>query len=213
MGVEQSREVRYDLEEVTKNRTIEFWKIPRYELISRRTQGVESGTLGEKTIKYAVRHIVDFLKNVPSPTILEIGSGNGYNTKIIFEKLSGLNITFIATDLYEYTPSYFKIETGLLSHDAIKKYKGKFNILLLVSPLNNNYMDYYAIKEFENIEMDKTKYVIFIGELGASDGGDGMYQYMLNDSIWKLKEREMLSISPDICGGSVEKELFIFSSE
>ena len=215
MGVDQSREINCDIEEITNNRTKEFWKDNGYEKDSRRTQDINTGTLDEFTIIKASQVINAYVKTIENPKILEIGSGNGYNTRIISNELKKeiSNLEFVATDLFAYDPSYFNIETGLLSHDAVKKYEGKFNILLLISPLPHNYMDYYAIKEFENIQIDEPKYIIFIGELGASDGGEGMYQYLLNESCWKLKYRKMLLCSRDILGGTIEKELFIFMNE
>jgi hypothetical protein len=54
------------------------------------------------------------------------------------------------------------------------------------------------------------KYIIFVGELGASDGSSGMYLYMLHNTIWKLEIRETISDVPDVFGGIIEKEVFIF---
>ena len=98
----------------------------------------------------------------------------------------------------------------LPSEKAVIKYGKEVNVLLLISPLPNNYMDYYAIKEFELIG---GKYIVYIGELGASDGGEGMYNYMINESSWKLLSRDLLLKTRDILfGGDVEKEIFLFEN-
>ena len=54
--------------------------------------------------------------------------------------------------------------------------------------------------------------LVFIGELGASDGSDGLYDYLVNGGMWNLMCREMLDCSVDLLGGPCEKELFIFQS-
>lgn len=71
------------------------------------------------------------------------------------------------------------------------------------------YADYFAIKQWTNIP--STKYIIIVGELGASDGSAGMYKYMLENEIWALKCREKVLFKIDeIFGGTIEKEVFIF---
>lgn len=83
---------------------------------------------------------------------------------------------FIATDLYDHQYKELEIVTNLPSEEAVKKFGEECDLLMLISPVPDNFMDYYAIKEFENFEkVDDKKYVLFFGELGASDGGPGMY--------------------------------------
>ena len=85
----------------------------------------------------------------------------------------------------------------------------KHQIFCLSPPPQNNYADYFCIREFE--KMNDTTLLIFIGELGASDGSDGLYKYLLLDTnYWKLDKREMLFLGKDMFDGNIEKELFIF---
>jgi hypothetical protein len=130
--------------------------------------------------------------------------------------------------------------TGIESIEAVKQYGEGKNILLLVSPppchlpeldpLDTEspllgYMDYFAIDEWSRssdsnvgdacqrrskLPNNEQRYIIFIGELGASDGSLGMYKYMMENPKWSCRVRKMLRKSPDNCGGMVEKELFIF---
>ncbi len=119
----------------------------------------------------------------------------------------------------------------LNSVDAVAIYGQTSNVLLLISPppgsfkkdiseLNENvvkfevYGDYYACYDYiqlhSNQTTDEDKYIIFIGELGASDGSTGMYKYLIEHPQLILIERQMLDCFPDVYSGSVEKELFVF---
>ena len=142
-------------------------------------------------------------------TILEVGAGNGWHTKNIIEKYPFLNI--ISTDYLVPDVCYHKVKK-YLSHEAVKFFKNKFNALLLISPPPgiDIYVDYYAIKEYELQQSTKKKIVIFIGELGASDGGRGMYHYMIHNSQWKLIYRKVVDEGTDPFGGPYYKEIFIF---
>jgi hypothetical protein len=85
---------------------------------------------------------------------------------------------------------------------------------MISPPPNNysNYADYFAIKEWAKVPT--AKLFIFIGELGASDGSEGLYDYMIEDNMdWKLDCRKMLYHGYDNMGGDVEKELFIFTKK
>jgi hypothetical protein len=80
------------------------------------------------------------------------------------------------------------------------------------------YADYYACKDW--IDMTKkrddkiTTFIIFIGELGASDGSLGMYKFLMEHNKLKLEVREHLhSPKKDMFGGPIEKELFIFRQD
>lgn len=151
-------------------------------------------------------------KKVCIPTnefkILEVGAGSGWHTKNIISKFPFLNI--ISTDYIIPEVCYYKVDQ-YLSHQAVKEFEGQFHALLLISPPPNIYVDYYAIKEYELQKTKKRKIVIYIGELGASDGGRGMYKYMLENPIWKLIHRKVLNESVDPLGGPCIKELFVFT--
>jgi len=55
-----------------------------------------------------------------------------------------------------------------------------------------------------------TKYIIFIGELGASDGSEGMYKYLTLHPRLKTVVREILSNGNGLIGGPIIKEVFVF---
>ena len=108
-----------------------------------------------------------------------------------------------------FEPSYFPINK-LLSHEAVIKYSNSINILMLNSPPCVGYMDYYAIKEYENLNITKNKYIIYIGEMGASDGATGMYSYMFNHKHWKIKHQIEIYTKLTPFGDEVTKELYFF---
>lgn len=210
MGVEHSRSAFFDLEQRTKNRTVEFWKSPDFKPF----QFLDTITLGENAIKKASIALCRVIKEkIPTPLrILEVGAGSGLASKIMIDQLTEYKIdhAILKTDMAENESlKAAGIETGLLSHDAVKKYGTQSDMLLLISPPPKCYMDYYAIKEFE-LQPGDEKYVVYIGELGASDGGEGMYLYMMKDSIWDLIYVELLYTGIDIFGGPIEKCLYIF---
>ena len=72
------------------------------------------------------------------------------------------------------------------------------------------YGDYFACKKFIATKKGENKYIIFVGELGASDGSDGMYLYMLTHTRLKLLGRKMIQKGLDNFGGPLEKEVFLF---
>ena len=208
MGLNSSRNEKIDLEVQTQNRTIRFWEQDDYCNSSPNLELAEGQTtLNPSIISNAVIHIGLFIKVVkPSSTgILEVCAGNG----IVAKTLSSLT-SVIATDFKLHPFRTYRVEK-LLSHEAVEKYMNDpdIAILLMVSPPPETYSDYYAIKSWER--RPETKYVIFIGELGASDGGRGMYRYMIYDSDWRLVYRVLLCRTVDPLIGPVEKELFIFA--
>ncbi len=144
-----------------------------------------------------------------------------------------------STELQNFSShdSVFQVEYDIDSVDAIKKYCSDYDTLLMVSPppsglggfdeqdghehdtkqsgdlaesneFTNGYADYFAIREWTAVE--NSKYIIIVGELGASDGSKGMYKYMLRNPIWRLYMRQQVYCGNDMFGGSVEKEVFIF---
>lgn len=231
-GLEYYRNKVVDFESETKNRTHEFWKGSYYKYKSKETNEFE-GTICKTYMRRVKRYLLDFFGKHPKlrVDILEIGGGNGFNTKLVFDSLSELGsldvpkeFKLISTDLFEYETKYYQVESDILSHEAVKKYSGQFNILLMISPMYNShgvysYMDYYAIKEFELIDMKEIKYIIFIGELGASDGTVGMYKYMLESSYWRLIYRNKVNVCEQCIDDyycdydNIEKEFFIFDNQ
>lgn len=208
--LEEDRNIHTHYEKVTKKRKLNFWKTKEYQSFECNRQEAGRGTLSIDTILKSIPFIQEFHQTHPHVRFLEVGSGNGYNTHFIVQHLN--EPSWIATDMKIHEPSYFPIER-LLSHKAVQKYANQFEVLVLVSPIPKGYMDYYAIKEFELIPNQKEKHIIYIGEMGASDGSKGIYQYMMNHQHWKLKKRKLLVFGMDILGGPVEKEFFLFTFE
>jgi hypothetical protein len=100
--------------------------------------------------------------------------------------------------------------------DSIKKYGLESNILLLISPVPslresmNGYADYFACKDFITQTKDnQKKYIIFIGELGQTDGTEGMYSYLMVNPFLHLKIRETI-VTTEKNGFTGVKQVFIF---
>ncbi len=75
--------------------------------------------------------------------------------------------------------------------------------------------DYYACHDFilqtlSQSAIPQQKFIIFVGELGASYGTEGMYKYMLDHPNLNLILRHIILFTKDVFGGNCEKELFIF---
>lgn len=167
-------------------------------------------------------NIIDEYYDNDNLKVLEIMAGNCYASSIIKEKINKKCKSWISTDVITYENRNESIpfsEDNSIS--AVDKFGNDANILLLISPLpcnssiddkNIGYGDYYACYDFiEQTKINESKFIIFIGELGASDGSTGMYDYMINNHKLKLVKREMLEKKNDIMtSGFIEKEIFIF---
>ena len=181
-------------------------------------------TLGKEVLSLAASHITDYLilNNISTVRILEPFAGNGVATNVIYKKLTELKLKdFVikSTDIQNLSQyvdeSSYPVEFGLNSVETIEKYQfDDFNILMMISPPPmfmikemSNYADYFAIKQWARVST--AKLVIFIGELGASDGSIGLYSYMMNNKLWQLDYRTMIENGNTITG-PYEKELFIF---
>lgn len=200
--LERVREKDIDIYSGTAGATIKFWNkedynaFYRYELteLSKYILPIANGILETMIEK----------KEIPDTKILEIGAGPGESSKLLLP-----NADIIKTDLFEDKENNIE---GLDSKSAVEKYGESCDILLIINP-PPNYTDYYAIYPFENIKKDN-KYVIYIGELGAMDGGEGMYNYMLgNKSKWNVIKRTVLENFVTVFGDNIEKELFVFKSK
>jgi hypothetical protein len=137
--------------------------------------------------------------------MVDVGSGNGYNTNIVNSLKNVYKI--YATDILEHTPTFYEIE-HMESSKAVITYIKKCEILMMISPAKN-YMDIYAINELEKLceEHSEHRYLVFIGEMGASDGSDGIYKYLIDNEANKWEEitRYMIDESLDIFGSPCEK--------
>lgn len=149
-------------------------------------------------------------------SILEVMTGNGHGSEMfekgLKKKMKDTSYMWKRTELRNFSKQAnpkLDIEFKIDASSAVLKYGSTNNILLMISPSPDSaYGDYFAIKYFSYEKF--AKYVIIVGELGASDGSVGMYKYMLEHPIWKLKLRQMILKYDDGFYGEVEKEIFIF---
>ena len=170
------------LEAITNGRTLKFWEDEEYTK-SHFNDGTGIARYMCEATRAISRAINLEFKKEPLH-ILEVGSGSGKATKMISDELSkNRDIKLVATDMNKYEPSDYPIEQ-LLSHDAVKKYGSTIDILFIIRPPPEGYLDYYAIKEYEMIKSSKPKYVLFVGEMGQADGCDEIHDYMHYDSNW-----------------------------
>jgi hypothetical protein len=165
-----------------------------------------------------------FAKNsITNLIVLDIFSGNCSASLIIKNILGPRILSWMCTDVIDFdsrtylsNDMYFEC---LHSVDAVAKYGATADVLIMISPTpfprkdtkDLGYGDYYACHDFIGA---KNKYIIFIGELGASDGSSGMYKYMLQNPNLELLFRQMLKGYPieQELFGPIEKELFIFKT-
>jgi hypothetical protein len=205
MGAETSQQRIVDFEDVTQNRTLNIADTSLGKLFR------NSPDTPTRSITSAMTPIQDILLTFDEPVaILEIGSGNGFNTREI-ATLDNIK-SLIASDIYPYETQFYPTQTQS-SNDAVKNHNDDIDILLLVHPPpGQTYMDYYGIKEYELKNQTRPKYIIFLGELGASDGSEGIYQYLMGgvQSGWKLVNSVSYSNMPDLFGGMCDKRVYLF---
>ena len=209
MGIVTSQEIITDYDQVTNNMKLKFWEDPDYLKHCSNCQNENTGTYNiQTTIPFLQKYFKLIELNMGHKlTILDVGSGNGYNTNLLATTFT--DIKFIATDMQKFEPSYYPIEK-ILSHNAVNKYGALVDIIMLISPPCTGFMDYYAIKHYENISSKKEKYLIIIGELGASDGSEGMYDYLVHKNSWNLINRDIFYEYIDMFGNEMIKEVFLF---
>lgn len=160
----------------------------------------------------AIREFYDTNNN--NGHILETFAGNGAATRVISDHIP--DATIHATDLVDLSEyvdeKCHPVEFGVHAVDAVEKYGSTVDTLMMITPPpSSDFADYFAIRAWERAEIkNDDKYLIFVGELGASDGSDGLYDYLIHSPVWKIACRKMLFQGIDILGGPCEKELFIF---
>lgn len=107
--------------------------------------------------------------------ILEVGAGNGFNTKTL-RQISGLKQErWISTDLVEHKPCYINDMVKMSAVEAIEEF-GDWNTLLMVSPTPDVSWSMDAIKKA--METKEHFHIIFIGEMGFSDGSPMLDLFM-----------------------------------
>ena len=114
--------------------------------------------------------------------VLEVFSGNGVASMMIYDAIKSLVTSFTSTDILDMKKFYTSpgIEFGQFSApEAVERYGAKANVLLMVSPIpGNHFQDLYAIIGFMQQHLGTVFFIVFVGELGASDGSEGIYDYM-----------------------------------
>lgn len=144
-----------------------------------------------------------------SMTILEVCAGNGLASGILLQGIDYERI--IKTDLFPPDPVVQSVAglspiEKLASEEAVRKYRDA-KVLLLISPPPMCTADYLAIREFEG------DVIIYVGELGASDGSEGMYRYLMDHPIFALTHEFLIYRAIDPFGGNCDKKLYIFQRE
>ena len=115
--------------------------------------------------------------------------------------------------------------------DAVERYGASSNTLLIISPPPGNftnitreqldahagpigYADFYGchdyIRQTRALEGAPNKFIIIVGELGAGDGTEGIYEYLMNNPHLELIYRNR--ILHEIFGifGEFTKDVYIF---
>ena len=202
------------------------------------SQNTPSSTLNSDLIEKAANLINEYFieKQIKNICVLELFAGNCCASLITHNTLQNLLDTiqtpnWRCTDIVNYN-NLPNLPTNIIFDelhcvDAVARYGPNANVLLLISPPPHSaprdnkkndgdlgYGDYYACHDFitQTLELETfvTKYIIFVGELGASDGSEGIYLYLTIHKNLNLLERAMLDEGEDPFGGPIEKELFIF---
>jgi hypothetical protein len=158
-------------------------------------------------------------------TVLEIMAGNCSGSRILFNTVAKKTIIkkWIATDIIDYKKTIREKEFEFHKFHGLESVRTfpDSDILLMMCPPPNkvangncvnsmSLCDYYSIREFIDFNKGKDKLIVFISEMGASSGTEGLYNFMLTNPEIKLIHREML-MSGYNQYGLIEMEIFIFS--
>jgi hypothetical protein len=211
MGLEQSRQASLDFNEIRRQSVNPNWQKSTYK-----NEHFNQGGpfIPEFRLAFAGKQIGEFFSQIHQfqPAISEVCAGNGKASFILKNEIQKIiRCSIISTDLFEYPQQHPEhvVLHNIDSRNAILNFGLETNVLLLISPPPSQLVDYFAITEWE--KLPGRRYIIYIGELGASDGAEGMYRYMMESPIWTCPLRSKISDGIDIFGGKVEKELFVFS--
>lgn len=206
-----------DLEKETNQRRDLFYLAPGYRAHSFNTTRDEGYiALTATHFQPAISTLLAACTPESGLMCLEVGAGNGYNSKILHDALveaskeRKIEVKYVATDLYEHPCRGLAVLPDLPSDKAVEKFGADSDILILMSPPNGIYMDYYAIFPFQ-AQSKRPRFLLFVGELGAADGGLGMHYFLLGPkSQWTLVSRTLVEKHTDIFGGDCEKEALLF---
>lgn len=218
MGVEVSRAVEFDSDLINKfDIHSKLWTESKCKKNYNNNSHLNKATINDNSLIKAAQIISNYFKynNMTDLNILEPYAGNGYASKIFKDELSKqFNVKMKSTDITNFNETSnencHNVEFGINSYETVVKYNDDYDILLLnsVSP-SNNYSDFFCINKW--LENSNSKYLIFNGELGASDGSEGLYHYLLTtcSNVLKLRCRGVY-YNFTIFGDKCDKEVFIF---
>lgn len=218
MGAEMSRATEFDSDLINKfDIYSKLWTEKECTTNSNNFSKLNKATINDESLIKASQIISNYFKNnnMTDLNILEPYAGNGYASKIFKDKLSKqFNVEMKSTDITDFNETSnencHNVEFGINSYDTVVKYNDDYDILLLNSvPPSNNYSDFFCINKW--LENSNSKYLIFNGELGASDGSEGLYHYLLTtcSNVLKLGCREVYC-NFTMFGDNCDKEVFIF---
>jgi hypothetical protein len=161
---------------------------------------------------------------LPTPLrVLEVYSGNGFATQSFQEgMLQGGVVSWaewISTDIHDYGASQVAKTFHLLDAvSAVKSFGSQANVLLMISPppcpqsVPSAFCDYFAIEDFIAMpqEGDTPRYIVLVGEIGRSDGTEGLGLHLKTHD--KLYEVIMHTISeaPTLFGDTVVKSIAVY---
>ena len=153
--------------------------------------------------------------NIESLNVLELMAGNCVASKCVQKYIN--YVKWISTDI-DKSDCVDCLEKDAI--DAIEEFGNQSDLLIMISPPPSpsikddspslGYGDFFACDYFIK-NSNRIKYIIIIGELGASDGTGGMYDFLMNNEkldcvIRKVIKRSVVQIIDDVC----TKEVFIF---
>jgi len=194
------------------------WKVVHEKDPTNNWQNKPHPTLHHELLASAGKLLYFWLNNkkISDLKILEIMAGNCRASQIIQKEITGKYKSWKMTDIGDYSTKSEQLDAVC----AVEKYGKVYNTLLLICPppgsaehlgQQSSYGDYYACKKFIEMENGEQRYIFFIGELGNSDGSQGMYLYMMKHPSLILEFRHPFLITTDHLEGPVEKEVFVFS--
>lgn len=144
------------------------------------TQVEGRGTFGlnPKALKFFLDALKKASEKNNEVSILEVGAGNGFNTKTLRQICGLKQERWISTDLVKHEHCHINDMVKISAMEAIEEF-GDWNTLLMVSPTPDVGWSMDAIKRA--METKEHFHLIFIGEMGFSDGSP-MLDLFLDDT-------------------------------
>lgn len=194
---------------------------------------MNKATLPDNILSYCGIIITNYIKQSKilknkKIKIIDPFAGNGYASKLIQTILSNCltqyKIKYIASDFQNLssimTDKCLNVEFNIDCIDSIEKHKKDADILLLNCPppyvynpncMPSGFADYFSVKKWTDLNK---KILIFIGELGRTEGTEGMYHYLMNNNpVWKICTKYVIMEGYDLFGKYIQREIFIFENK